>query len=46
MISLFCFRHLSKHFQEGNLVHDSAQIGIEVAVPQLPSASKDERLGL
>jgi len=36
MISLFCFRHLIEHLREGDPLHDGAQIGIEVAVPQLP----------
>jgi hypothetical protein len=36
MISLFCFRHLIERLREGHPLHDRAQIGIEVAVPQLP----------
>lgn len=35
MVSLFCFRHLLPHCQPGTVLHDAAQIGIEVAVPQL-----------
>jgi hypothetical protein len=35
MISLFCFMHLIPHCQTGTVLYDTAQIGIEVAVPQL-----------
>jgi hypothetical protein len=34
MISLFCFRHLIPHCRTGTVLCETAQIGIEVAVPQ------------
>jgi len=35
-ISLFAFRHLLAHVKAGSVLHDPAQIAIEVAVPQIP----------
>ncbi len=42
MISLYAFGHLVTHCTPGSVLSDPAQIGIEVAVRQLP-ADKDHR---
>lgn len=36
LVSLFCFGHLIRRCQPGSVLHDPAQIGIEIAVPQIP----------
>jgi hypothetical protein len=36
VVSLFCFGHLLPHFRAGAVLHDPAQMSIEVAVPQIP----------
>ena len=36
LVSLFALGYLSKSCKPGSFLHDPAQIGIEVAVPQLP----------
>ena len=36
LVSLFALGYLSKRCKIGSFLHDPAQIGIEVAVPQLP----------
>jgi hypothetical protein len=37
MVSLFCFGHLISHCRTGGLLFDRGQVGIEVAVRQLPA---------
>lgn len=39
-VNLFTFRHLLRECQTGSVLYDPAQIGIEVAVPQLPGAHR------
>lgn len=36
IVSLFCFGHLLHQCTPGGVLHDPAQISIEVAVPQIP----------
>ena len=36
VVSLFCFGHLLRHCTPGGVLHDPAQISIEVPVPQIP----------
>lgn len=36
VVSLFAFGHLLRHCRPGAFLYDPAQIGIEVAVPQVP----------
>ena len=36
VVSLFCFGHLVGQCTPGGVLHDPAQISIEVAVPQIP----------
>src|SRR5690349_24988368 len=36
LVSLFCFGHLAAHCRAHGFLHDLGQIGIEVAVPQIP----------
>lgn len=37
VVSLFCFGHLLRHCRPGSFLSDPTQIGIEVAVLQIPS---------
>lgn len=43
-VNLFILRHLLRECQPGRVLHDPAQIGIEVAVPQLPGANRKRQV--
>jgi len=45
VVSRYVFAHLVKHCEPGNVLHDSAQIGMEVAVRQLERCQEYPHVG-